>query len=182
MEPITIRKYPNRRLYDTSRSRYVNLEEIAAMVREGKTVRVTDAKTGEDLTPAVLTEVIFEEARGQKGTLPQELLHEMIRAPARTAEEFFTFWTRSVQVFRSGAEETLKSAFRPWLAVSSLWPGLEWFQAADPKQEEPGEPAAREHQELERLRQEVRELRASVRKLKAGGKRESPVRKARVSK
>lgn len=77
--PITIKKYGNRRLYDTSRSRYINLEELASLVREGGDIEVRDAKTGEDLTREVLMQVLLEVLRGQD-LLPVSMLHRMIRA------------------------------------------------------------------------------------------------------
>lgn len=74
----TIRKYANRRLYDTADSRYVNLEELAAMVRGGETVRVVDAKSGDDLTRPVLVQVLLEQP-GLLDVFPPALLHRVIR-------------------------------------------------------------------------------------------------------
>ena len=67
MDPdhIVIKKYANRRLYDTSNSRYINLEDIAALVRNGKDVQVVDASSGEDITRVTLTQIIVEDAKGQ---------------------------------------------------------------------------------------------------------------------
>ena len=76
---IEIRKYPNRRLYDTSRSTYVNLEELAELVRAGHEVRVVDAKTGDDLTKDVLLQVVMEVLQGVE-LLPVGMLRRMIRA------------------------------------------------------------------------------------------------------
>ena len=59
---ILIKKYGNRRLYDTAGSRYVNLDDLAAHVRAGREVRVVDAKTGQDLTRVTLTQIITEDA------------------------------------------------------------------------------------------------------------------------
>ena len=59
--PITIKKYANRRLYNTATSSYVTLEHLAAMVRQGEDFVIHDAKTGEDITRSVLTQVIFEQ-------------------------------------------------------------------------------------------------------------------------
>lgn len=78
----TIRKYANRRLYDTADSRYVNLEELAAMVREGETVQVVDAKTGDDLTRPVLVQVLLEQP-GLLDVFPPALLHRVIRTAGR---------------------------------------------------------------------------------------------------
>jgi polyhydroxyalkanoate synthesis repressor PhaR len=77
-----ITRYPNRRLYDRSRGRYVTLQEIADTVRAGQTVLVRDSKTGEDVTRAVLTQVILEHHPERMELLPVGVLHSMIRANA----------------------------------------------------------------------------------------------------
>jgi polyhydroxyalkanoate synthesis repressor PhaR len=61
--PIVIKKYGNRRLYDSAGSRYVNLDDIAELVRAGQNVQVVDAKTGKDLTRVTLTQIITEDAK-----------------------------------------------------------------------------------------------------------------------
>lgn len=76
---VTIKKYSNRRLYDTSRSAYINLEELAELVRGGATVQVVDAKTGQDLTREVLLEVVLKVLKGDE-LLPTGLLHRLIRS------------------------------------------------------------------------------------------------------
>jgi polyhydroxyalkanoate synthesis repressor PhaR len=77
-EPVLIKKYGNRRLYDTRRSRYITLGELAKIVQSGATVRVVDAAGGRDLTRQVLTQVILEGHEGLD-TIPVELLHLIIR-------------------------------------------------------------------------------------------------------
>ena len=62
-DTIVIKKYENRRLYDTHNSRYVNLEGVAQMVRSGEDIQVVDSKTGEDVTRHVLTQIIVDGAR-----------------------------------------------------------------------------------------------------------------------
>lgn len=77
-EPIIIKKYPNRRLYDTSTSTYVTMEYLADMVRSGLDFVVLDAKTNEDITHSVLTQIIVdEEAKGQN-LLPLNFLRQLI--------------------------------------------------------------------------------------------------------
>ena len=79
-EPVVIKKYANRRLYNTSSSSYVTLEHLAEMVREGVDFVVYDAKTSEDLTRSVLTQIIFEEEnRGSQNLLPLQFLRQLIR-------------------------------------------------------------------------------------------------------
>ena len=75
---VTIKKYANRRLYDTESSAYITLDRLAAMVREGREFEVVDAKSGEDITRQVLTQIIFdEEARGST-MLPVNFLKQLI--------------------------------------------------------------------------------------------------------
>lgn len=80
---MVIKKYPNRRLYDTSSGRYVNLDDVATLIRQGADVQVVDARTGEDLTRVVLTQIIVEDVKGQPASLPLELLRELVVATDR---------------------------------------------------------------------------------------------------
>ena len=80
-KPTTIKKYANRRLYDTGTSTYVTLEDLASMVKRGEDFVVSDAKTGEDITRPVLTQIIFEQEckDGQSSLLPISFLRQLIR-------------------------------------------------------------------------------------------------------
>ena len=79
-KPTTIKKYANRRLYDTGTSTYVTLEDLAAMVKRGEDFVVSDAKTGEDITRPVLTQIIFEqEGKDGQSLLPIAFLRQLIR-------------------------------------------------------------------------------------------------------
>lgn len=75
---VTIKKYGNRRLYDSSSSRYINLDDLAKLIREGENVEVVDARTGENLTQAVLLQVLLETQGGFNG-FPVGFLHRLIR-------------------------------------------------------------------------------------------------------
>ncbi len=78
--PITIKKYANRRLYNTDTSAYITLEDLAAIVKRGDDFVVYDAKTGEDITRPVLTQIIFEqEGKGGQSLLPITFLRQLIR-------------------------------------------------------------------------------------------------------
>ena len=92
---VVIKKYGNRRLYDTFASRYVNLDEIAAMVREGKPIQVVDASTGGDLTRVTLTQIVTEDARGKPTGLPLELLRQLIVASDQARQEFIMWYLKS---------------------------------------------------------------------------------------
>ncbi len=79
-EPVTIKKYANRRLYNTGTSTYVTLEDLAAMVKAGENFVVFDAKTGEDITRSVLAQIIFEQENKEgQSLLPITFLRQLIR-------------------------------------------------------------------------------------------------------
>ena len=79
-DPITIKKYANRRLYNTGTSTYVTLEDLAAMVKEGENFVVFDAKTNEDITRSVLAQIIFEQENKEgQNLLPINFLRQLIR-------------------------------------------------------------------------------------------------------
>jgi polyhydroxyalkanoate synthesis repressor PhaR len=77
--PVIIKKYANRRLYNTQTSSYVTLDHLAAMVKEGTEFEVQDARTGEDITRSVLTQIIFEEEAKGQSLLPIKFLRQLIR-------------------------------------------------------------------------------------------------------
>ena len=78
-EPTQIKKYANRRLYNTGTSTYVTLEDLAEMVKSGEDFTVVDAKTGEDITRSVLTQIIFEQENKGQNLLPITFLRQLIR-------------------------------------------------------------------------------------------------------
>jgi polyhydroxyalkanoate synthesis repressor PhaR len=79
-EPVTIKKYANRRLYNTGTSTYVTLEDLATMVKEGEDFVVYDAKSGDDITRSVLAQIIFEQENKQgQNLLPTTFLRQLIR-------------------------------------------------------------------------------------------------------
>ena len=92
---ILIKKYGNRRLYDTTSSRYVNLDDLANHIRAGREVRVVDAKTGQDLTRVLLTQIITEDAKDKPTGLPLELLRQLIIASDEVRQEFLMWYLKS---------------------------------------------------------------------------------------
>ncbi len=126
--PVVIKKYGNRRLYDTASSRYINLEEVAALIRDGTEVQVVDAKTGEDLTRVVLTQIITEDARGQPTGLPLELLRQLIIASDYARQEFLMWYLRTAfdtygkvqDAFQSRLTEMGSAAIAPLQKMKSF--------------------------------------------------------------
>ncbi len=160
---IVIKKYANRRLYDTSSSRYINLEDIAALVRNGKDLRVVDASSGEDLTRVTLTQIIVEDAKGQPSGLPLELLRQLIVTTDHVGKEFILWYLKSAfdayQKVQSSVQDRLgemqSAALSPLHMVKNL------LQSSAPEKER--EPRA----EILELRRRVAELQARQPKPKA---------------
>ena len=92
MTDILIKKYPNRRLYDTRASAYITLSEIKAMVIRNETVRVVDAKSGEDLTRSILLQIILEEEAAGTPMFSEAVLAQLIRLYGQTMQGFMGPW------------------------------------------------------------------------------------------
>lgn len=90
---MVVKKYSNRRLYDTDDSRYISLEELAEKIRQGVEVRVVDAKSGEDLTAATLTQILID-GRGAARLLPASLLIQLVRLGDDALAEFLGNYVR----------------------------------------------------------------------------------------
>ena len=74
-----VKRYSNRKLYDTQESRYVTLEELEELIRAGKEISVADAATGEDLTSVTLAQILLENERNRRASLPTAFLHQLIK-------------------------------------------------------------------------------------------------------
>ena len=162
---VVIKKYANRRLYDTSGSRYINLEELAVLIRNGTELQVVDAKSGQDLTRVTLTQIILEDAKEQPSGLPLELLRQLIVASDTVRREFmksaFDTYSKMQDAVQSGLAEVRSAAFSPLETVSKLVRG--------------GTPPEKrgETEELDELRRRVAELesRAGTKKRRSRGRR-----------
>lgn len=82
-----IKRYPNRKLYDTEAKRYVTLESITQMIQNGQDVQVIDYETGDDLTNLTLSQIIFEQEKKGSGFLPRALLTNLIQASGQTIDQ-----------------------------------------------------------------------------------------------
>jgi len=115
---LLLKKYTNRRLYDTEKSIYVTLDYVTEVIRNGRKIRVIDTKTKEDVTAAILTQIILEEARKKKYLLPMPLLHLIIQYGENILTDFFEkYLEQSIKnylLFRNMADDQ----FKKWLAYS----------------------------------------------------------------
>jgi polyhydroxyalkanoate synthesis repressor PhaR len=100
-----IKRYANRKLYDTQRSRYVTLEQIAGMIRSGDDVKIVDNNTKEDLTSVTLAQIIFEEEKNKKSFLPLGALRNIIESGGESLQELASqAGARVRSVFRRNAD------------------------------------------------------------------------------
>jgi len=113
-KPVIIKKYENRRLYDSSSSRYVNLEEVAQMVQDGREVQVLDAATGEDLTRLVLTQIIVEQAKTPGSAFPLDILRQMVAATNRAGQETALNYAKAMFELYQNAYRSLPSPLNPF--------------------------------------------------------------------
>jgi polyhydroxyalkanoate synthesis repressor PhaR len=166
---VIIKKYGNRRLYDTTGSRYVNLDDIAAFIREGKEVRVEDAKTGRDLTRVTLTQIITEDAKEKPTGLPLELLRELIVASDQARQEFIMWYLKSAfdtyQAVQSAVQNRIGNMQSALLSpVESMQRFLTSKQPQPPSEDD----------ELKSLRRRVAELESRLKKSTGRKRRRAP--------
>ncbi len=168
---MVVKKYSNRRLYDTADSRYITLEELADKVRAGADVRVVDAKSGEDLTAATLTQILID-GRGAARLLPASLLIQLVRLGDDALAEFlgnYVRWALEVYVqAKQGARAAASynplatAPFNTADAFLRLFGGP--FGRGEPPP--PAAPAPAGGGEVAELRRELDELKRMLRKRK----------------
>lgn len=120
---LQIRKYPNRRLYDQSRSRHLTVDDLYDAVVAGHTVVVTDSRTGRDITNAVLFSALIERDGAKLAALPPEVVHLMIRATETVLQSFMTQWF--AQFLRAAAPGGFPSPMGGTPFASA--PGMSWW-------------------------------------------------------
>lgn len=156
---VLIRKYSDRRLYDTSASRYVKLDDIARMVREGIDVRVVDARSGKDLTHVVLTQIIVEDAREREIALPLQLLTQLVRASDKATHDFLSWYLNSTLDLYKKAQDTVQTRLSD--AKNAVSSPLEFMRNLLSGQSPPSPSHAGE---VEELRRRVEELQSHLAK------------------
>ena len=110
---VVIKKYGNRRLYDTTNSQYINLEEVAQMVRDGREIQVVDAVTGEDLTRTVLTQIVVEQSKSDDSAFPLDVLRQMVAASGKATKDAALTYMRAVSDMYQNAYRTVAPKVEP---------------------------------------------------------------------
>lgn len=179
--PVVIKKYSNRRLYDTEHSRYITLDELTDKIRSGTDVTVVDAKTNEDLTQATLTQVILETSAAR--LLPVALLMRLIRMKDDALAEFFGQYVSGTLDLYLQAKQGAQ-AIRPYFPFASVpfsagealarmfTQGAPWSPArGEPAPASPEPTPAPRDSGVEELRRELDELKRELRRSAATNKK-----------
>ncbi len=181
---LEIRKYPNRRYYDATRSRHLTLDELHSVIREGYDIRVTDSKTGVDITAQVLTQIILELETQKLDSFPVPLLARVIRVNDRLVKDFIDkYFNQALHSFLQ-YQHQLEEQLRQVHGLPPVYPAVTaWTKAMlQPFASAFGQPASStqspapsaQAQEAEQLRQMVKDLQEQVVVLKKHRGKKSP--------
>jgi polyhydroxyalkanoate synthesis repressor PhaR len=173
-DKVTIKKYANRRLYDTESSSYITLDRLAEMVREGREFEVVDAKTGEDITRQVLTQIIVdEEARGST-MLPVNFLKQLIGLYGNSMQGMVPQYLEAAMDAFQRNQSAMRDAFGGKVFADLAKKNMEMFEGASraftagtaPKAKAKAEkPASPSDSEIDALKAELAALREKVDRL-----------------
>ena len=122
-EKVVLKKYANRRLYDTEKRSFVSLSQVAELVKQGRKMplEISDDKTGEDVTAFILTQIVLEEAKKKTLLLPVSLLYLLIRYGDSVLSEFFDNYLEQILKNYLGYKSAMDSQFRH---LAGVRPGL----------------------------------------------------------
>jgi polyhydroxyalkanoate synthesis repressor PhaR len=165
---VTIKKYANRRLYDTESSTYITLDRLAQMVRESREFEVVDAKTGEDITRQVLTQIIVdEEARGGTTMLPINFLKQLIGLYGNSMQNFVPQYLEAAMDAFQRNQSAVREAMSGNVFADLAKRNMAMFEGASRAFTGKGKPDAKasSSSELDQLRAELAELQAKVDRL-----------------
>ena len=175
---VVIKKYSNRRLYDTKHKKYVTLDEIGALIREGNEIKVIDTQTGEDISKLILIQVVLESEKNKEDILPVSFLHMLIKYGNKIARDFiensFLMMFQPYLTF----QDSLKKNMTMWKGTGLMPPGLEMPFPSEGQEvtserkhdHEPTVPPEVEEPqtssfELKELRKKIKELDTKIKKL-----------------
>src|SRR5436309_8384723 len=167
-----IKRYSNRKLYDTQESRYVTLDEIQEMIRAGREIQVVDASSGDDLTSVTLTQIILDSERNHRANLPSAFLHQLIKHGAAWQDFVQRTMRSSLEGFVS-SQRDMERVFREWSSRSGWGPVTGASPAAAAPTKRDGGPeavAAKLREEVSALRDRLRSLAERLQKRQADAK------------
>jgi polyhydroxyalkanoate synthesis repressor PhaR len=121
--PVVVKKYANRRLYNTESSSYITLDSLAGMIRIGRDFVVYDAKTGEDITRSVLTQIIVEEESKGRAMLPTAFLRQIIGFYGDNLQQFVPSYLEQAMASFATQQEQMRAAMQK--TMGNLFPGMQ---------------------------------------------------------
>jgi polyhydroxyalkanoate synthesis repressor PhaR len=121
---VVLKKYANRRLYDTEKRAFVSLSQVADMVKQGREIEINDDKTGEDVTAFILTQIVLEEAKKKSLLLPVSLLSLLIRYGDSVLSEFFENYLEQTLKNYLAYKSAMDAQFQRWLEMGQDLSGL----------------------------------------------------------
>ncbi len=168
-DKVTIKKYANRRLYDTESSSYITLDRLAAMIREGRDFEVVDAKTGEDITHQVLTQIIVDEESRGSTMLPVNFLRQLIGLYGGQMQGAVpSYLDAAMEAFQKN-QQAMAGAFGPNMFADLAKRNMAMFEEAASamtgKKKPAAPPSDGSADELAKLKAELSALQAKVDKL-----------------
>jgi polyhydroxyalkanoate synthesis repressor PhaR len=180
---ILIKKYENRRLYDASNSRYVNLEEVAQFVQQGYDVRVIDVTSGEDITRVILTQIIAEGAKTPDSSFPLDILRQMVIASGRASQESALRYTKAMLDLYQSTYRAMAPALNPFEFMQSAGaPVTPPVETGSVGPTAPSSPASgRNAEDVDRLKDRVNELEKLVLTLASQKSRPSKTARKRAT-
>jgi polyhydroxyalkanoate synthesis repressor PhaR len=116
-DKVVLKKYANRRLYDTAKRAFVSLSQVADLVKQGREIEISDDKTGEDVTAFILTQVVLEEVKKKTLLLPVSLLSLLIRYGDSVLSEFFDKYLEQTLKNYLAYKTAMDAQFQRWLEV-----------------------------------------------------------------
>jgi polyhydroxyalkanoate synthesis repressor PhaR len=153
---LVIKKYSDRRLYDSGASRYVKLGDVARMVRDGIEVKVVDARSGKDLTYLILTQIILEDARERETPLPLQLLTQLVRASDRATHDFLSWYLNNTLDLYQKAQDAVRARLPE--AKAAVARPIDFVRNLLAERPAPPSPTVADITEVEELRRRVEEL------------------------
>ncbi len=181
---LDIRKYPNRRYYDATRSRHITLEAIHALVRDGYDIQVTDAKTGVDITGKILTQIMLERDSPKLDVFPAALLHRLIRANEQIVHDFLDKYFNQALMSFFDSQRQFETYLRQTLGLQMPLPSVaDWtrlmmgpfgklWAGTAPTPGEPGRPGPEtENSNLQAVVEDLKQQVQTLQKKLAGRKK-----------
>jgi polyhydroxyalkanoate synthesis repressor PhaR len=176
--PVIIKKYANRRLYNTQTSSYVTLDHLCEMVKQGTDFEVHDARSGDDITRSVLTQIIFEEEAKGQNLLPIRFLRQLIRFYGDSMQAFLPGYldlsmesfTKNQDAMRSriaeafgGGSQALENLTRQNLQMFER--AMQMFTPFAPRRPSNGAPEAKPSEDISELKSEIEAMRRQLAEL-----------------